>query len=273
MNTGKKILGGFAIIAISSAAGVGGGALANAHSPTVSGTDSAVTTQTTSNGSLASQTSASTIASLTSKLSPAIVDITTTSTTYSYFGGPVTQQGAGTGMIVSSNGYIVTNNHVLSLDNSPVTVQTTAGKQYTAQVVATDSTHDLALLKINATGLTTVPLGDSAKEVVGDQVMAIGNALGQFENTVTQGIISGVNRQIVASDQTSSGSNETLTGLFQTDAPINPGNSGGPLIDVATGTVIGMNTASASDGQGISFSIPISQIKSFVAPYVNGSTA
>ena len=115
--------------------------------------------------------------------------------------------------------------------------------------------------------LTTVKLGNSDNEVVGDGVVAIGNALGQFQNTVTSGIISGLNRSITASSE-SGLSSESLSGIFQTDAAINPGNSGGPLIDSSTGLVIGINTATSAQGQNLGFAIPINRAKAFVAPYV-----
>ncbi len=216
-----------------------------------------------------SQGGSSTIANEINQIAPAVVNITTQSTTYSFFGGPMTQEGAGTGMILTANGYILTNNHVLPVDSSAVTVTLAGGKTYTAQIIATNAAQDLALIKINASGLPTVTLGDSDLAVVGESVIAIGNALGQYQNSVTQGIVSGLNRSVTASDQSALTGAETLSGLLQTDASINPGDSGGPLIDVASGTVIGMDTAVASDGQGLGFAIPINQVKSFVAPYIN----
>lgn len=217
---------------------------------------------------LADQATDNTIPTIVNRLTPGIVDITTNSTTYSYFGGPVEEEGAGTGMIIASNGYILTNNHVLSLNSQDITVTTSSGQQYPASVIATNPTKDLALIKINASGLSTVTLGDSDQVITGENVLAIGNALGQYQNTVDQGIISGLNRSVVASDESDS-SSESLSGLLQTDAPINPGDSGGPLVDIKTGQVIGMDTAIAGDSQGIGFAIPINQAKAFVSPYVS----
>lgn len=199
---------------------------------------------------------------------PAIVAVNTTSTTYSFFGGPVTTEGEGTGQILTSNGYILTNNHVVPSNSQSLTVTLTDQKQYKAKVVATDPSKDLALLKIKANHLATVKLGNSSNVVVGDSVIAIGNALGQFQNTVTNGIISATNRSITASDSSSASGSESLSGLFQTDAAINPGNSGGPLINTNTGLVIGINTATSSSGQNLGFSIPINEAKVFVKPYI-----
>ncbi len=226
----------------------------------------------TTNAQLATQSPTGSVASEVSHLNPAIVDITTKSQTYSFFGGPVTQEGAGTGMILTSNGYILTNNHVLPVDSSNATVTLASGKSYTAQVVTTNSSLDLALLKISASGLPTVTLGDSSQLLVGQSVIAIGNALGQYQNTVTQGIISGLNRSVTASDANSLTGGESLTGLLQTDASINPGDSGGPLVDINSGTVIGIDTAVSDNGQGLGFAIPINSAKSFISPYVSLST-
>lgn len=172
-------------------------------------------------------------------------------------------------MIVSSDGYILTNNHVLPINSSDITVTLHNKKQYHASVVGTNSAKDLALIKINASNLPTVSLGDSSQLQAGQAVIAIGNALGQFSDTVDQGIISGLNRSAVASDGNSyAATSESLTGLIQTDALINPGDSGGPLIDIETGQVIGMDTALASNSQGIGFAIPINQAKNFINQYL-----
>lgn len=210
-----------------------------------------------------------TIPSLVKQYSPAIVAITTQSTTYSFFGGPLTQEGEGTGMILTSNGYILTNNHVVPQNSQSLTVTLTNQKTYKGTVVAADPANDLALVKINANGLSTVKLGNSNDVVTGDEVIAIGNALGQFQNTVTNGIISATNRSITASDSSSPSGSESLSGLFQTDAAINPGNSGGPLITTNNGLVIGINTATSSQGQNLGFSIPINVAKTFLAPYIS----
>lgn len=216
----------------------------------------------------ASSASGLTIPELVKENANAVVAITTQSTTYSFFGGPVTTEGQGTGMILSADGYILTNNHVVPQGSSSVSVTLNDLKQYRGKVVANDPSADLALIKINANGLATVKLGNSDAEAVGDSVIAIGNALGEFQNTVTNGIISATNRSITASDESALGGNESLSGLFQTDAAINPGNSGGPLIDTSNGLVIGINTATSQQGQNLGFAIPINAAKSFIAPYV-----
>ncbi len=210
-----------------------------------------------------------TIPTLVKEYAPAIVAVNTQSTTYSFFGGPITEQGEGTGMILTSNGYILTNNHVVPQNSTSLSVTLTDQQQYNAKVVATDPSNDLALLKINAKGLSTVKLGNSSSVVTGDSVIAIGNALGQFQNTVTNGIISATNRSITASDSSSASGSESLSGLFQTDAAINPGNSGGPLINTNNGLVIGINTATSSNGQNLGFAIPINVAKTFLAPYIS----
>ncbi len=264
MQSRKLIVIGIWAILLSGLSGALGGYLVSQHQQGV-----AYVAPETSKAKLTSQNSGTTVAAEVSQIAPAVVNITTQSTTYSFFGGPMTQEGAGTGMILTSNGYILTNNHVLPVNSSDVTVTLASGKTYSAKIIATNATQDLALIKINASGLPTVTLGNSDLAAVGETVIAIGNALGQYQNSVTQGIISGLNRSVTASDGSAITGAESLSGLLQTDASINPGDSGGPLIDVSTGTVIGMDTAVASDGQGLGFTIPINQAKSFIAPYIN----
>jgi S1-C subfamily serine protease len=258
-----------AVILVSFGAGYAGSLLAEA----ITSSDTTTQTGTTSQNSstkVASQVTTSNIATVYNNVSPSVVSITSTSTTYSFFGGPETEEGAGTGMIISASGYILTNKHVVPTGTQTVQVTTANGSQYTAQVIARDSTNDLAVIKINATGLTPVTLGNSSQIQVGESVLAIGNALGQFQNSLSSGIISGINRTITAGDNSGFNiSSETLTGLLQTDAAINPGNSGGPLVGIATGQVIGIDTAVSSDGEDIGFAIPINQAKSFIASYIS----
>lgn len=273
MNVRKGYTAVAILVVISGATGAAGGVIAQSIYRQKNGNNEVnVVYEPSSNAKLTSQNADSTIPQIVNNVSPAVVDITSTSTTYSFFGGPQTTQGSGTGMILTSNGYILTNNHVLPTDGSAINVELASGKQYTAKVVATNVNKDLALIKIDASGLPTVTLGNSSQEQIGSEVIAIGNALGQFQNSVVHGIISGTGRAVQASDQ-GSGNSESLSGLFQTDAAINPGDSGGPLVDIGTGTVIGMDTAVASDGQGIGFAIPINEVKTFVAPYVNFKNA
>lgn len=193
------------------------------------------------------------------KVSPSVVSITSESAGFSFFGRNQTTQGAGTGIIATGDGLIITNNHVID-GAQTLTVFTSDGKEYkNAEVVARDAQNDLAYIRIQASGLKAADFGDSANVKVGTAVLAIGNALGQYENTVTSGIISGLGRPVSAGDE--QGNNvEQLQNLFQTDAAINPGNSGGPLVDL-TGRVIGINTAVAGNAQGIGFAIPINQAR------------
>jgi len=166
--------------------------------------------------------------------------------------------GAGTGFFVTSDGYVVTNRHVADTDGAVFTVITNDDKEYDAKVVDVDPFFDIAIMKIEGTNFPTVTFGDSKNIQVGQTVIAIGNALSQYQNTVTKGVVSGVNRRISAYDYTSGG--EVIEGAIQTDAAINPGNSGGPLINLM-GEVIGMNTAVSSGGQGLGFAIPVNEIQ------------
>lgn len=207
----------------------------------------------------------SAVINVASKVSPAVVSITSQGVTQGFMGTTEQVEGAGTGMIINSDGLILTNRHVVDDTSATYTVVTSNGKSYPATVVARDSENDIAFVKISASGLPTVSLGDSAAVQVGQQVIAIGNALGQFQNTVTDGIISGLSRGVTAGDDSGdSTSSETLSNMFQTDAAINPGNSGGPLVNLY-GQVIGMDTAVAGQGsQNIGFAIPINDIKTLI---------
>ncbi len=198
---------------------------------------------------------------LVKNVGPSVVSITTSSTSQSIFGLNQQQSGAGTGMIVTSDGLILTNKHVVE-GATGFTVTLSDGKQYPAKLVTTDPSNDVAFLRIEANDLKAVDLADSDQVVVGQRVVAIGNALGEFANTVTEGVISGKSRPIEASD--GQGSTEQLSNLFQTDAAINPGNSGGPLVNIE-GQVIGMNTAVAGSAQNIGFAIPINEVKAAIA--------
>ncbi len=200
------------------------------------------------------------IADIADKVSESVVSIVTSIKTRDFFGQSYDSSAAGTGIIVSEDGYVLTNKHVIE-DASTVYVVLDDGTTYEkVEIVATDPLNDVAFLKIKgASGLKAATLGDSKTLSVGQQVIAIGNALGQYQNTVTSGIISGLGRSIEASD--SSGYNvETLSDMIQTDAAINSGNSGGPLVNAA-GEVIGINTATSSTAENMGFAIPISSVK------------
>ncbi|MGD0576675.1 MAG: trypsin-like peptidase domain-containing protein [Candidatus Staskawiczbacteria bacterium] len=169
--------------------------------------------------------------------------------------------GAGSGFIVSADGLVLTNKHVVSDTKADYTVFTNDGKKYSAKVLALDPVQDLAVIKIQSTGKTFKPvvLGDSSGIQIGQTAIAIGNALGQFSNTVSVGVVSGLKRTISASDQLA-GTSETLEGIIQTDAAINAGNSGGPLLNLK-GEVIGIDTAMAEGADSIGFAIPINMAK------------
>lgn len=191
------------------------------------------------------------------KVSPAVVSISGTSTAQSVF-GPLEQKSGGTGFIITNDGLIGTNRHVVERAGD-LTVVANDGKTYPAKVVAVDPVFDFALIKIEASGLPVADLGNSDDIQVGQHVIAIGNALGEFENTVTTGVVSAKQRTIQAED------GATLEGLIQTDAAINPGNSGGPLANLSS-QVIGVNTAVAG-GEGIGFAIPINLAKQAIDSY------
>jgi serine protease Do len=196
------------------------------------------------------------------KVAPAVVSIQQKSTVQNAFGQTYEQEAAGTGFIITNDGLIITNKHVVSEANASYTVVMADGTTYDAKVQSTDPFQDLAVIKIDAKNLPVVELGDSDQLKVGQWVVAIGNALGRFENSVTAGVVSARNRTIDATDENGS-AGETLDGMIQTDAAINAGNSGGPLVNLA-GQVVGINTAVASDAQSVGFAIPINSVKAAI---------
>lgn len=196
------------------------------------------------------------------KVSPAVVSIVSKSEAQNFFGNITQQQGGGTGFVITSDGLILTNKHVVIDTNATYTVIMSDGKNFDAKVQSLDPIYDLAVIKVDARNLPVVELGDSDQLVVGQWVVAIGNALGQYQNTVTVGVISAEQRDIQVSDVSGS-MTEALSGMLQTDTAINAGNSGGPLVNLA-GQVVGINTAVASGAQGIGFAIPINSAKSAI---------
>ena len=210
-------------------------------------------------GNLQTTTNEEIITSIAENVSPSVVSIVTNVTTQTIFGA-AQGEAAGTGIIVSKDGYVLTNKHVVS-GADKVEVILSNGTSYTnVTVVGSDPLNDIAFLKINGVNdLSPAELGDSATTRVGQEVVAIGNSLGQYQTTVTSGIISGKGRPITAGSE-GTGETESLTDLLQTDAAINPGNSGGPLLN-RSGQVIGVNTAVAANAQGIGFAIPINATK------------
>ena len=206
------------------------------------------------------------------KVSPSVVSIAVKDrATIDFFGIPRQAQGEsgiGTGFVVSSDGLIITNKHVVSENNSSYVAiikdKDGSEKKYDISEIHRDSFNDLAILKINASDLNAVELGDSDNLKVGQKVIAIGNALGRFENTVTTGVVSGLGRGVAPIDP-STGVAERLDDLIQTDAAINLGNSGGPLANSA-GQIIGINTAVAS-AENIGFAIKINIVKQLISDF------
>lgn len=212
------------------------------------------------------------IEGVANKVSQSVVSIVSKSQKGAkYFSLGFGSASAGTGIIVSENGYILTNKHVVE-GSSDILIVTNDGNSYgNVKIITTDPLSDIAILKIsNAKGLKAAELGDSKALNIGQQVIAIGNALGEYDGTVTSGIISGVGRTVNASSDDGA-TKETLTDMIQTDAAINSGNSGGPLVN-AQGQVVGINTAVASEAQGIGFAIPISSVKGILKSISEGKT-
>ena len=204
------------------------------------------------------------ISEIANSVSKSVVSIiTNTSTTGSFFTGQVSQA-AGTGFILSSDGYIATNKHVVA-NATKIGVILDDGSTYEdVELIGTDPINDFAIVKIkDVKDLTPIKIGDSKTTNIGQQVVAIGNALGTYQNSVTSGIISGKGRSLTASDSSRT-TYETLSDMIQTDAAINGGNSGGPLVNAA-GEVIGINTAYASQGNNVGFAIPINSVKGIMA--------
>lgn len=256
----NKVLTTVGIVLLSGVVGFGSGYMGSHLSKNTNVTINQQTSKS-SQGSV----KVSDVSDIVEKCKDSVVEITTESVTSgnSIFGQYVSQ-GAGSGVIISEDGYIVTNNHVVS-DATSLKVTTTDGKEYDADIVGKDSQTDLAVIKIDATNLLPATLGDSDSLQVGDPAIAIGNPLGELGGTVTTGIISATDRQITIDD-------ETMT-LLQTDAAINPGNSGGGLFN-ADGNLIGIvNAKESSSGiEGLGFAIPINGAKDIITELMqNGS--
>lgn len=206
------------------------------------------------------------VADVAERVSPSVVSILTESTA-SLGLRAYTQQSAGTGVIISENGYILTNRHVVNGANKVQVVLSDGTSYEDVEVVGSDPANDIAFLKIkDAKGLKPATIGDSSSVEVGEKVIAIGNALGQYQTSVTSGIVSGLGRPLVAGSE-AGGDLERLTNLLQTDAAINPGNSGGPLVNIE-GQVIGINTAIDQEAEGIGFAIPINDAKGLISSVI-----
>ena len=229
----------------------------------VSGTAQTPAGQNTSTGNAAGSSQAT--VDIVKAVGPAVVTIvadgiTSTDPTTGQTG---TGSATGSGVIFDATGLILTNHHVVADDPKSLTVHLNDGRTFDASIYGIDTLTDLAIVKVNATGLPTAPIGDSSSVQVGQQAIAIGSPLGTFTDSVTSGIISALGRSIPVED------GSTLTNLIQTDTAINPGNSGGPLLD-PSGKVIGINTAGASQAQGIGFAIPIDIAKPLLAQATAG---
>lgn len=196
----------------------------------------------------------SAIVNAAAKVSPAVVRITATGIGSEVFGGVLPDTGVGSGVIFDADGWILTNRHVVLTADGDIapslTVELKDGREFTGSVYGIDTLTDLAIVKVEATGLPAAPIGKSGDIKVGQLAIAIGSPLGTYTSTVTTGIISATGRTVQIDAEL------RLTNLIQTDAAINPGNSGGPLLDAA-GAVIGINTAVERDSTGIGFAIPI----------------
>lgn len=211
-------------------------------------------------------TASDAVVAVAESASPAVVTITTASAGRGGFGPfSMPSTGVGSGFVFDSDGLILTNDHVIdgATATDSITVTFQDGRERLATVITTDTAHDLAVLKVDATGLPIIPIGDSAALKVGQLVVAIGSPLGTFTESVTSGILSATGRTIQVGSSTSR-QTSTMTGLLQTDAAINEGNSGGPLLD-ATGRAIGVNVAVATSAQGIGFAVPIDAAAAIMA--------
>jgi S1-C subfamily serine protease len=273
LSFGRRVTAGVAGLVVLAAVGFGGFELGNSKSSPSASTVAtvAIPSPSANTSSASSGSSKISVSSVVSKVDPGVVDITAVD-------GDQGAISAGTGMVLTSNGEVLTNNHVID-GATKITAQVDgSGTKYTATVVGTDVTQDVALIQLqNASGMKTVSVGNSSNVKVGDAVVAIGNALDlPGPPTVTDGIISALDRNIPASDGGTS-SVENLKGLFQTSAPLSSGNSGGPLAN-ANGQVIGMDTAAANSGTSgdsasdVGFAIPINDALSIASSIQKGES-
>lgn len=208
---------------------------------------------------------------VTVKMSTTVTDYSIEFNPYNWFspfnrvpaGTHTNEQNIGSGFVVRGDGLIITNKHVVSDETAKYSVIANDKKEYPVAQIYRDPVNDLALLKISVSSLRALTLGDSTNLSLGQTVIAIGTPLGDFTNSVTSGIVSGLGRGITAGSRYE-GYVEKLDNVIQTDAPINPGNSGGPLLNT-NGEVIGINTAVATQGQNIGFAIPVNVIKTLLA--------
>ena len=257
----RRRLAGGGVVALAVVAGIISGSLSAAAVTTLLADENGAPSNQTPLGTNVSQVhidESSAVINAVNNAMPAVVKIQSQTDS----GG-----GIGTGFIYNSDGWILTNKHVVDGATS-LTVILSDSRELSATLYGIDPLTDLAIIKVDSSGLPTVSIGSSSELKPGQLAIAIGNPLGEFENTVTTGVISGLGRQIVAGDAVTSNA-EQLNNLIQTDAAINPGNSGGPLLD-SGGQVVGINTAVSQEAQGIGFAIPIDVAKPIMQQAVNG---
>ncbi|MDD2215715.1 MAG: trypsin-like peptidase domain-containing protein [Eubacteriales bacterium] len=266
---GKKVISVLLIILLAGGTGFAGGMLA-LHS----GFNPWASSQTPNPITINTEDHVNTAEAVAAKVIPSVVGISTTTeivrqNIFGMLSGEIAE-GVGTGIIVNEDGFILTNSHVVSDGRAKtITVQLPDGRELKGTVLWNDTVMDLAVIKVDATDLTPVELGDSDEVNIGAYAVAIGNPLGlAFDRSVTQGVISGLNRTVTVSGPSGQ---TTMEGLMQTDASINAGNSGGPLLN-SKGQLIGINTAKAASGEGLGFAIPINTAKPIVEEVMETGT-
>jgi serine protease Do len=230
--------------------------------PAANSRPAAVTTASTASAT-ATTVSAADLTGIVATARASVVTITANGIStrgFSPFGETI--EGIGSGIVITTSGYILTNRHVVD-GSSTLSVQLFNGHDYPATIIKVATDNDLALIRIDAPGLTAASIGSSADTQVGQIAVAIGSPLGTYTETVTQGIVSALGRDVTVTDQVTR-RQTTLRNLIQTDAAINPGNSGGPLLNAA-GAVIGINTAVSTNAEGLGFAIPIDAAKDLIS--------
>lgn len=254
----KKVLSSLLMLVLCAAVGFGGGYLGGQASlrsappapPAATPVpDAAVTAPNTGSGSLSSATTGGSLVNVSAKVTPSVVAVTTEQVTTNGYWGQFVESGAGSGVVIREDGYIITNNHVVS-GASSIKVTMSDDTEYSATVVGGDSRSDIAVLKIEATGLTPAVIGNSDNLAVGQTVLAVGNPLGVLGGTVTNGIVSALNREMNVDG--------ILMTLIQTNAAVSPGNSGGGLFS-ENGELVGIVNAKSrgENAEGLGFAIPI----------------
>ena len=254
-----------AVVLLAGGAGYGGAMLAGGGGGSTASTGGSSSSSSSSQGfNLETATgSTMTVQQISKAVSDSVVEIRTESVSQGMGIQEYVTEGAGSGVVISEDGYIVTNNHVISGANKIYVTLDDSEKEYTAKLIGTDSANDIAVLKIDASGLTPAKLGDSSSVTAGDMAVVIGNPLGELGDSVSAGIISSTARKITLE-------NQEMT-LMQTDASINPGNSGGGMFD-SKGQLIGIVVAKSSgtDIEGLGFAIPVNTVSKAVENIMNG---